>query len=103
MHLPGKPLPDVHRVVYRLFRSLAYVHIDPALSRDALTEATHETLERNLKRLDPGSDYAVCHVTRYLASSALAPVCQTVTKMESWFIAPTVAQRSNYCGNFLHK
>ena len=46
----------------RLFRSLAYVRIDPGLSREALTSATHETLERNLGRLDSGSDYALWHV-----------------------------------------
>lgn len=46
----------------RLSRSLAYVRIDTGLSRDDLAAATQETLERNLGRLDSGSDYAVWHV-----------------------------------------
>lgn len=46
----------------RLFRSLAYVRIDTGLSREELTSATLETLERNLGRLDSGSDYALWHV-----------------------------------------
>ena len=47
---------------------------------------------------------SACHWTvNIAASSGHAPVCQTVTKMESCFITPTVAQRSNYCGNFLQK
>lgn len=46
----------------RLFRSLAYVRIDTDLSRDALAAATQETLERNLGRLDAGSDFALWHV-----------------------------------------
>ena len=46
----------------RLFRSLAYVRIDIGLSREALTSATQEMLERNLGRLDAGSDFALWHV-----------------------------------------
>ena len=52
--------PDTH--MDRLFRSLAYVRIDPGLDRDELAAATEETLRRNLGRLDPGSDFAVWHV-----------------------------------------
>ena len=46
----------------RLFRSLAYVRIDPGLNRDELTAVTLETLDRNLGRLDKDSDYALWHV-----------------------------------------
>jgi len=46
----------------RLFRSLAYVRIDPGLSRAELAAATQETLDRNLGRIDAASDYAVWHV-----------------------------------------
>ncbi len=46
----------------RLYRSLAYVRINPGLSRDELFSATQETLTRNLGRLDSESDYAVWHV-----------------------------------------
>jgi branched-chain amino acid aminotransferase len=46
----------------RLFRSLAYVRIDIGLSWAALTSATQKMLERNLGRLDAGSDFALWHV-----------------------------------------
>ena len=46
----------------RLFRSLAYVRIDPGLSRDEIADLTQETLDRNLARLDDNGDFAVWHV-----------------------------------------
>ena len=46
----------------RLFRSLAYVRIDPGLTRAELANATEQTLTQNLGRVDAESDYAVWHV-----------------------------------------
>lgn len=41
----------------RLYRSLAYVRIDPGISPAEMTRASEEVLERNLHLLPPGGDY----------------------------------------------
>lgn len=55
--------------VERLYRSMRYLRIDPALTPTQMAEVTEEVLERNRHLLDPGEDYWVSQrVSRGVAS-----------------------------------
>ena len=55
--------------VERLYRSMRYLRIDPALTPAQMAEVTEEVLERNRHLLDPGEDYWVSQrVSRGVAS-----------------------------------
>lgn len=46
----------------RLFRSLAYVRIDPGMDRDEMRRVSQAIVERNLPRLGPDDELALWHV-----------------------------------------
>ncbi len=51
---------DAH--LARLYRSLAYIRVDPGFDAAGMRAITIETLVRNLARLDPGADFALWHL-----------------------------------------
>jgi branched-chain amino acid aminotransferase len=51
---------DAH--LARLYRSLAYIRVDPGLGIEKMRAITTETLARNLERLGPGADFALWHL-----------------------------------------
>lgn len=67
----GHRIFKVREHLERLYRSMAYLRIDPGLAPDRMAEITEEVVRRNLPLLEPDEDYWVTQrVSRGLDASA---------------------------------